>query len=155
MVKIGEYEFPDELYYSIEHTWAKVEPDGSVRVGITDFAQKMAGTIVFVRTLPVGKAVAQLKPFGTLETGKYVGKLYAPVSGAIATTNAKLREQASIINKDPYVEGWIIVIKPSNLDGDLKNLMKSNSPEFSELMNKKIAEVEAKAKAKLAEIEKK
>ncbi|MCS4541937.1 MAG: glycine cleavage system protein H [Euryarchaeota archaeon] len=150
MAKIGDYDFPDDLYYSPEHTWAKIEPDGNIRVGATDFAQKMAGKIVVARPLAVGKTVpTRLKPFCTIESGKWVGKLLSPVAGTIVTINTKVRTQGSLVNKDPYGEGWLVIIKPSNLDEDLPKIMKTNDPQFEEYMKKKIADIEAKAKAKL------
>jgi len=119
-----KYEFPEGLYYSKDHMWAKIE-DGRVRVGLTDFGQQMAGKILMVRPRPIGTAVAQGKMLGTMETGKWVGPLRAPVSGAILEFNSTLKTvgTADIVNKDPYGKGWMFYVEPSNLQEDLKNLM--------------------------------
>jgi glycine cleavage system H protein len=123
MVKLfGKYEYPEGLYYSKDHLWAKIE-DGKVRVGLTDFAQQMAGKIRFVRLRPPGRKVEQGKTLGTMETGKWVGPLKSPISGTILETNRALRRKASLINEDPYGEGWISILQPTNLEEDLRNLM--------------------------------
>ena len=96
-MKIDEYDLPDDLFYHEEHTYAKVEGD-LVVVGVTDFAQKMAGTIKRVVTLEEDDEVQQGKPFGTLSSGKWTGKLYSPISGEIAEGN--YREAAKIIKKN-------------------------------------------------------
>lgn len=137
MVKILEYEFPEGLLYSKDHLWAKIE-DGKVRVGITDFAQAIAGEIVFVRLMPKGRKVRFGQPLGTMETGKWVGPLKSPVSGTIIEINEKLRREPKLLNTDPYGEGWIAVIEPTNLEEDKKNLIS----DFEEL--KKFIEEEEK-----------
>jgi len=120
----GRYEFLEGLYYSKDHLWARVE-DGRVRVGITDFAQKTGGTILYVRSAPLGTEVKPGDPLGTMETGKWVGLLKSPVSGSIAEFNQDLEEveKAKIINEDPYGKGWIFVLQPTSLREDLKQLM--------------------------------
>ena len=123
MVKLfGKYEYPEGLYYSKDHLWAKVEGE-NVRVGITDFAQQLAGRIRFVRLRPPGREVKRGGALGTMETGKWVGPLKSPVSGVIMENNRNLRRKASLMNDDPYGEGWISIIKPSNLEEELKDLM--------------------------------
>ena len=116
-----EYEFPDELYYEKDHAWAKIE-DGRVKVGIDDFAQKAAGKIIFLRLLPIGREVKQKKSIGTLESGKWVGSIRAPVSGRIVEVNKELLRKPSIANEDPYGQGWMVIVEPSNLEEELKNL---------------------------------
>jgi glycine cleavage system H protein len=114
-----DYDIPDDLKYHAEHMWAKVE-EGLVLVGITDFAQKLAGDIVYVDMPMEGDEVTKDKPFGTVETGKWVGKLYAPVTGEVVEYNEEVEDDALIINEDPYGEGWIIKIEPediSDMDG--------------------------------------
>ncbi len=115
--------FPDDLYYHKEHFWARVEGD-KVTVGTTDFAQKLAGDIVFVELPSIGKAVEQGKPCGSMESGKWVGRIYAPVSGKVESANGELEDSPELINTSPYEKGWIFKISPSNLQEDLKNLMK-------------------------------
>jgi len=140
-MQIDEYIFPDELYYHKEHLWARVE-NNLVTVGPTDFTQKMAGTIKRIATLEEDDEVRQDKPFGTISSGKWTGKLYSPVSGEIAEVNEDVEDNPKICNDDPYGKGWIIKISPSNLDKDLSNLMKLG-PEFETWINKEIQEKKA------------
>lgn len=125
-MEIEGYYFPDDLYYHKEHFWAKVEGD-RVTVGTTDFAQKLAGQIVFVELPAVGKMVEQDKPCGSMESGKWVGRIYAPVSGKVDSINHELEDTPELINESPYDRGWLFKISPSNLEQDLKNLMKGES----------------------------
>jgi glycine cleavage system H protein len=129
MGKIEDYELPDDLYYTTEHSWAKLEGN-SVVVGVTDFAQAMAEKIQAVQLPFEGEPVEFMKPFGTLESGKWTGKIYAPVSGEVTAFNEGLWDDASLVNNDPYGEGWMVKITPSNLDEDLSKLMKGDTDEF-------------------------
>lgn len=129
MVKVEEYDLPDELYYTSEHSWAKVEGDRIV-VGVTDFAQAMAEKLQAVQLPFEGEPVEFMKAFGTLESGKWTGKIYSPVSGEVTSFNEALWEDASLINKDPYGDGWMVTISPSNLEAELAKLMKGGSEEF-------------------------
>ncbi len=116
------YDMPDDLYYHKEFMWARV--DGSTaRVGLIDFAQKMSGDISYVEMPFDGDQVSQDDEVGTVETGKWVGKIFAPVSGTIKATNEKLYDDPTVINKDPYGEGWIFEVEMSDPD-ELGNLMK-------------------------------
>jgi glycine cleavage system H protein len=123
-MKIEEYFFPDDLYYHKEHFWAKVEGD-TVTMGTTDFAQKLAGQVVYIELPSPGKAVEQGKPCGSMESGKWVGRIYATVSGKIEAINGELEDTPELINDSPYEKGWMCKIKASNLQEDLKNLMKA------------------------------
>jgi len=123
-MKIEEYFFPDDLYYHKEHFWAKVEGD-TVTMGTTDFAQKLAGQVVYIELPSAGKAVEQGKPCGSMESGKWVGRIYATVSGKIEAINGELEDTPELINESPYEKGWMCKIKASNLQEDLKNLMKA------------------------------
>ncbi len=140
-MKIDEYNFPDDLYYHKEHCWARVE-DGLVVVGVTDFAQKMAGTIKRVITLEEEDEVSQNKPLGTISSGKWTGKIYSPISGEIDEVNEDVEDEPSLINEDTYGEGWILKISPEDLDDELGNLMKTG-PGFESWMKKEIAEKKA------------
>jgi glycine cleavage system H protein len=123
-MKIEEYFFPDDMFYHKEHFWARIEGD-LVTVGTTDFAQKLAGQVVYVELPSPGKAVEQGKPCGSMESGKWVGRIYAPVSGKIDSINGDLEDAPELINESPYEKGWMCKIKASNLQEDLKNLMKA------------------------------
>ena len=121
-MNIQGYEFPDDLYYDKNHYWARIEDDAVV-IGATDFTQKLAGEFVFVELPYEGDTVEQGKPFATIESGKWTGRIYAPVSGEIIEVNEDLEDDYTMINKDPYGEGWIVKVSPSNLDADLKKLI--------------------------------
>ena len=122
-MKIEEYFFPDDLYYHKEHFWARVEGD-LVTIGTTDFAQKLAGQVVYVELPPPGKTVEQGKPCGSMESGKWVGRIYAPLSGKVEAINNELEDTPELVNESPYDKGWICRIKASNLQEELKNLLK-------------------------------
>ena len=127
---IEGYSYPEGLYYHKEHFWAKVE-GSTVTVGTTDFAQKQAGQIVFVELPSPGKAVEQGKPCGSMESGKWVGRIYAPVSGKVESVNQELEDTPELVNESPYEKGWMFKATASNLQEDLKALMQINSlPEF-------------------------
>jgi glycine cleavage system H protein len=127
-MEIEGYLLPDELYYHKEHFWAKVEGN-TVTVGTTDFAQKLAGQVVYVELPSAGKAVEQGKPCGSMESGKWVGRIYAPISGKVESSNQDLEDSPELINESPYEKGWMFKISASNLQDDLKNLMKGNAVE--------------------------
>jgi glycine cleavage system H protein len=124
-MKIEDYSFPDDLYYHKEHFWAKVTGD-VVTIGTTDFAQKLAGQVVYIELPSVGKVVEQGKPCGSMESGKWVGRIYSPVSGKVETVNGELEDNPELINESPYEKGWMCKVKPSNLQDELKNLMKTD-----------------------------
>ena len=122
MVKVEDYEVPEDLYYHKEYMWARVE-NGKVKIGMIDFAQKQLHDIVYVELPSAGDTVTQNEPLGTLESVKAVSDLIAPVSGTIEEVNEELESKPELLNEDPYGEGWILVVDPSNLDEDLKKIM--------------------------------
>ena len=131
MVKINGNEFPEDLYYHRDHMWVKVE-DGKVRVGYNDWAQEAAGKLVNLNTRRVGRSVKAGKTLGTVESGKWVGPLKAPVSGKIVEINEEVLKKPSLINEDPYGRGWIAVIEPTDLEAELKNLIKGSDKDALE-----------------------
>ncbi|MCK4757918.1 MAG: glycine cleavage system protein GcvH [Thermoplasmata archaeon] len=135
-MQIDEYTFPDDLYFQKDHYWARVEGDVVV-IGVSDFAQKLAGTIKRVVTLEEEDEVVRDKPIGTLSSGKWTGKLYSPVSGEIVEVNEDIEDEPNLINDDPYGEGWVLKIEPSDLDADLAALKKPG-PEFEAWMKNEI-----------------
>jgi len=112
---------PDDLKYSKEHEWVRVDGDMAI-VGITDYAQGELGDIVFVELPPPGTKVEYMKPFGTIEAVKAISDLFSPLTGEVVEANNRLESDASIINQDPYGDGWIIKIKISD-SGELNNLL--------------------------------
>jgi len=116
-------EIKDDLKYTKEHEWVKAE-GGVATVGITDYAQKQLGDVVFVELPPVGNKVEQMKPFGVIEAVKAVSDLFSPVGGEVIEVNTQLESQSNLINSDPYGQGWIIKIKvkdPKELDALLSS----------------------------------
>ncbi len=119
-MNIKGYELPDGLYYHEEHLWVKVTGN-KARVGMMDFAQKLAGEISYVELPSEDSNVKQDEEVGTIETGKWVGKIYAPVSGRIMAVNKELNDDPTLINQSPYENGWIFEIEMSD-SNELKNL---------------------------------
>lgn len=105
--------FPDDLKYTREHEWARLK-DGRVQVGITDFAQDQLGDVVYVELPAVGDEVKRGEAFGVVESTKAVSELFAPVSGKVVEVNDPLVEAPETVNEDPYEEGWMIAIEPSD-----------------------------------------
>lgn len=106
---------PEHLYYWVEkHVWALPQEDGTVKIGITDVAQHLAKGIVNVTPKDVGRSVQKGKSVGTLESGKWVGPVTSPVTGEIVEVNEAARQKPSLINDDPYGEGWFARLKPTN-----------------------------------------
>ena len=123
MANADGFELPGDLYYDRkDHFWARLE-GGRVRVGLDALAQKSAGSVKHIQLKPVGTQVAKKRMFGTIEAGKYVGALRAPVSGVLVQINETVVARPSLVNEDPYGEGWFVVIEPSNLQEDLKDLV--------------------------------
>jgi len=121
-VSEGKYKVLDHLYYTKEHEWLRKE-DEYVIVGITDYAKKSLHEIVFVELPEVGVEVEQMGMLGTVESVKAVSDLFSPVSGIVVEVNENLIDKPEILNSDPYNEGWIVKMKPKNLDEEIKNLM--------------------------------
>jgi glycine cleavage system H protein len=112
-------EFPDDLRYTSEHEWARLE-GARVRVGITDFAQDALGDVVYVDLPEVGAAVQAATPFGEVESTKSVSDVYSPVTGTIVERNPLIEERPELVNEQPYEDGWLIVVSVADgvsLDG--------------------------------------
>ena len=113
-MEFESYNMPDELYYEPNHYW--VRPEGDLLVmGMDDFARKLAGQIVFVQLPEEGKLLKQGKKFASVESGKWLGKVYAPVNGEIAAVNEELETNPGLINQDCYGVGWMYKIKPDDM----------------------------------------
>jgi glycine cleavage system H protein len=112
---------PNDLHYSKDHEWVRVEGDIAT-VGITDYAQHALGDIVYVELPRVGQVAKQFASIGVVESVKSVSDLFTPLNGEIVAVNTKLADEAALVNREPFGEGWMIKIK---LDGDsgLGNLM--------------------------------
>ena len=141
MAMIEGYNMPDDLYYHEENAWVKVQDDGNVLVGMTDMYQQTAGDTTYIDLPFEGDDVEQGETCGKIQSAKWVGKLVAPLSGEIMEINEELEDECTLINTDPYDEGWIMRLRPSNIDEELGGLMQGDA--LVEWMGKKIAEIEA------------
>jgi glycine cleavage system H protein len=122
MVKVDGYEVPEGLYYSNDFEWIKIEGD-KVRMGITDYAQKQLREIVYAELPEAGTEVKQNEPYGTVESVKAVSDLISAISGTIEEINEEVKSKPELLNEDPYVKGWLLIVKPANLQAELPNLM--------------------------------
>src|SRR6059036_1073240 len=118
-----DFVVPDELYYTKEHEWVRVEGD-KCRVGVTDYAQNSLHEIVYVDLPKVGSKVAQMQSLGTVESVKAVADVYSPISGVVLEVNSELSDAPELVNKSPYEKGWITIIRPDDMKKDLPLLMK-------------------------------
>jgi glycine cleavage system H protein len=125
MVKVDGTEVKEGLYYTKEFEWLKVEGD-KVRVGITDYAQKQLREIVYAELPSPGATINQHDPYGTVESVKAVSDLIAPISGTVEEVNQEVQSKPESLNEDPYGKAWLLVLKPSNLQAELANLMDFN-----------------------------
>jgi glycine cleavage system H protein len=125
MVKVEGYEVPEGLYYTKEFEWVKVEGE-KVRIGVTDYAQKQLREIVYAELPSSGSQTKQNEPYGTVESVKAVSDLVAPISGTIEEVNAEVQSKPELLNEDPYVKGWLLIIKPADLKAELANIMDFN-----------------------------
>jgi len=105
---------PDDLRYSSDHEWARVE-DGLVRMGITDYAQDALGDVVYVQVPTVGIEVKAGERFSEVESTKSVSDIYSPITGTIVEVNTDLADEPQRVNEDPYGEGWLCVLRPVDL----------------------------------------
>jgi len=111
---------PKDLKYTEEHEWVHLSDDGTeALVGITDYAQKELGDIVYVEMPQEGDQLTQMESFGTIEAVKTVADLFAPLTGEVLEVNALLQDQPTLVNSSPYEEGWIVrlrIAKPKEID---------------------------------------
>jgi glycine cleavage system H protein len=119
MKEIGDLNFSEDVKYTKDHEWAKLE-DGVVTIGLSDYAQDQLGEIVFVELPEVGDSFVKGDEFGSVESVKAVSEIYIPVSGEIVEVNQALEDAPELVNEDCYEGGWIIRVTPgdlSQLDG--------------------------------------
>ena len=118
-------DLPDELLYSREHLWIRIEAGGRAVIGITDHAQELLGAISAIELPDVGDELDQDDSFGTVEARKTVAELYAPVSGQVQEVNSEVGDSPEIINDDPYDAGWLLVVEMADSE-ELKLLMSAD-----------------------------
>ena len=121
MKEIQELTLPDDVRYSEEHEWAKVDGE-NIKVGISDYAQNQLGDIVFVELPQEGNTFTSGDEFGTVESVKAVSELYIPVGGEIVSVNTELEDSPELVNTSPHDKGWIIEIKPVDI-AEMDSLM--------------------------------
>ena len=123
--------FPEDLRYTKDHEWVRLDDDGLATVGITDYAQSELGDIVFVELEPEGTEVEAEGSLGTVEAVKTVSELFAPVAGTIEALNEALDGAPETVNADPYGEGWMTKIRPSD-PADVDGLLSAD--EYKEMI---------------------
>ncbi len=124
MAEINGCNIPEELFYWPEkHVWARPEDDGAVTVGVTDVAQFLAKKIISALPKPAGRPAKKGRSLGTIESGKWVGPVTSPVSGEITETNPAMAGDPSIINRDPYGDGWYVRVRPSDWEAESAELV--------------------------------
>ncbi|MGI8427533.1 MAG: glycine cleavage system protein GcvH [Actinomycetota bacterium] len=107
-------QIPDDLQYTREHEWGRLDVDGRITVGITDFAQEQMGDVVYLDLPAVGQALEGGEPMGEVESTKSVSDIFSPVTGTCAEVNVEAKDNPAALNQDPYGEGWLIVVEPSD-----------------------------------------
>ena len=105
---------PDDLQYTREHEWARLEADGRISVGVTDFAQDQMGDVVYLELPEAGSSLEAGEPMGEIESTKSVSDIFSPVTGTCIEVNSEVRDNPAALNQDPYGEGWLIVVEPSD-----------------------------------------
>ncbi len=119
---MSEYNTPQDLFYAPTHEW--VRPDGDdVTIGISDYAQHALGDVVFAELPEVGTTLRKGQPLGVVESVKAASDVYAPISGEVIEINEALLDAPETLNTDPYGDGWMIKVRPSNLDGERAALL--------------------------------
>ena len=135
---IAGIEFPEDLYYDRQHNWARLEGDLVVQ-GMTEFGQQIAQEIVFVEMPRAGREVEQGETFMSMESGKWVGRIPAAVTGKILEANEELEWEPMLVNESPYDEGWLVRIEMADPSG-LDILLKADSPEFKAFIEEEAEE---------------
>lgn len=105
---------PQDLRYTREHEWARLEDDGRITIGITDFAQEQLGDVVFLDLPDIDEAVESGETLGEIESTKSVSDLYSPITGSVVELNGETKDNPAAVNQDPYGEGWLLVIDPTD-----------------------------------------
>lgn len=103
---------PTELFYTASDEWLRPESDGTITLGITDYAQGELGELVYVEVTPVGERVAAGGSFGVVESVKAVGELHSPIAGEVVSANAEVVDSSGLVNESPYENGWLVRLKP-------------------------------------------
>lgn len=128
MAELNNCLFPDDLLYHVEYNvWVRDLGDGTCEVGMTDIAQSLAGSIIHCRPKKVGKRVRQGKSLGTVESGKWVGPVKSPFAGEVTARNDAAEADATLLNRSPYRQGWMVRIKPDEGEAALSGLVRGDA----------------------------
>lgn len=128
MANVRGCNLPDDLYYHVDsNVWARLEADGAVTVGMTSCACSLAGQLVAATPKKVGKQVEQNQTICTVESGKWVGPVKAPVSGVLVAVNEVAIDMPALVNDDPYGQGWLAKIQPSRWEAEKAGLVTSDA----------------------------
>ncbi len=123
----ASYDILEGYYYTKDHEWARRQPSGSILIGITDYAAKMLHDIVYVTLPKVGETLSKREVLGQVESVKTVSDIYAPVSGSVVKSNDRLTGEPEIVSSSPYKDGWMLEIKSTSYESDIKDLMNADS----------------------------
>lgn len=136
-IKVDKWTFrvPKELFYNENDCWARVEGD-TARIGITDFLQNMTTDVIFVKFNDIGTEVQQFDEVASFESVKALLDLISPVSGTVEKVNEKLIDRPELVNRDPYGEGWFVVIRLKNFEEDRQNLL--TAQDYFEVLKRKV-----------------
>ncbi|MFQ6126955.1 MAG: glycine cleavage system protein GcvH [Candidatus Heimdallarchaeota archaeon] len=121
-MQVGDYEIPEDLRYAEDHEWGR-KINGTIEIGITDYAQKQLKDVVFIELPEPDTTIEAKETFGAIESVKSVNDLFAPISGRVTEKNTELDEKPELVNQDPYGAGWIIRIEPSKFEEEWDALL--------------------------------
>jgi len=121
-MRVGDYEIPEDLRYARDHEWTR-EINGTVEIGITDYAQKQLKDVVFIELPETDTTIEAKETFGAIESVKAVNDLFAPLSGRVVEKNTELEDKPELANEDPYGTGWMIRIEPSKFEEEWNTLL--------------------------------
>jgi glycine cleavage system H protein len=124
MTTIRGFDFPDELFYLVEHdAWVRLDADGNATTGITPLGAHISGEFIEFMAKPIGTAVERERALGMLEMSKVIRSARSPISGVIAAVNERVRTDPKLINADPYGEGWLVRVRPTAWEADARRLV--------------------------------
>jgi len=124
MATIRGFEFPDELWYLIEHdTWLRLDADGNATIGITPLGAHISGEFIEFMAKPVGESIDRDRALGMLEMSKVIRSVRSPISGVLLASNERVKGAAGLINRDPYGEGWLVRLRPTSWEADARLLV--------------------------------
>lgn len=126
-MKVDTYTIPENCFYIKEHEWILIENADTARIGITDYAQKALREVTYFYAGKIGAKVKRMDTICKIEAVKCVAEILSPLSGVVLRFNNGLFDEPSLINQDSYGKGWITIIRPTNLDGELEKLLKPES----------------------------